>query len=80
MIRATHFGGESMMPEKISTWTSVEYEAAISEFGKLWGARSGKTEGRRLDRLATLLDSYEAEYYQAPQPERGAAVVPSMRS
>jgi HTH-type transcriptional regulator/antitoxin HigA len=59
-----------MMPEKISTWTSVEYEAAISEFGKLWGARSGTSEGRRLDRLATLLDSYEALHYSAPRPDQ----------
>jgi hypothetical protein len=62
-----------MMPEKISAWTSVEYEAAISEFGKLWGARSGTSEGRRLDRLATLLDSYEAQYYQAPRQDQRAA-------
>lgn len=62
-----------MMPEKISTWTSVEYEAAISEFGKLWGARSGTSEGRRLDKLATLLDSYEAQYYQTQQTEQRAA-------
>jgi HTH-type transcriptional regulator / antitoxin HigA len=62
-----------MMPEKISTWTSVEYEAAISEFGKLWGARSGTSEGRRLDKLATLLDSYEAQYHQAPRPEQCVA-------
>ncbi|UVC08077.1 hypothetical protein IHQ71_23410 [Rhizobium sp. TH2] len=73
MIRANHFGAENMMPEKISAWTSVEYEAAISEFGKLWSTRSGNTQDRRLDRLATLLDSYEAEYYQAQQPEQRAA-------
>jgi len=62
-----------MMPEKISTWTSVEYEAAISEFGKLWGARSGVSDGRRLDRLAALLDSYEALYHSAPRPDPRAA-------
>src|SRR6516162_6925193 len=40
-----------------------DYEAALDEVGRLWGARAGTRDGDRLDVLATLIDAYEAEHY-----------------
>lgn len=39
--------------------TEEDYDAALSEVVRLWGAKSGTPEGDRLDLLATLIDSYE---------------------
>ena len=41
--------------------TEANYEAALSEVERLWGARAGTPEGDRLDVLATLIDAYEAD-------------------
>jgi HTH-type transcriptional regulator/antitoxin HigA len=35
----------------------------------LWGARSGTSEGGRLDLLATLIDAYEARHYPMDPPD-----------
>jgi len=43
--------------------TSREYEAALKEVKRLWGAKVGTPEGDRLDVLATLIDAYEAKHY-----------------
>jgi HTH-type transcriptional regulator / antitoxin HigA len=47
-----------------------DYEAALKEVERLWGAKMGTREGDRLDVLATLIDAYEAENYpfDAPDP------------
>lgn len=37
-----------------------DYEAALAEIEKLWGAKSGTAAGDRVDLLATLIDAYEA--------------------
>ena len=42
--------------------TEVDYEHALAEVEHLWGAKSGTPDGDRLDRLATLIDAYEAEH------------------
>ncbi len=49
--------------------TEPEYEAVMAEVGRLWGARSGTPDGDRLDRLATLIDAYEAEYWPMDTPD-----------
>jgi HTH-type transcriptional regulator/antitoxin HigA len=49
--------------------TKKDYEAALVEFEKLWGARSGTAAGDRLDVLATLIDAYEAEHYPMDPPD-----------
>lgn len=36
-----------------------DYEAALLEVERLWGAKSGTPRGDRLDVLATLVDAYE---------------------
>jgi HTH-type transcriptional regulator/antitoxin HigA len=54
--------------------TEADYDAALAEAERLWGAESGTPTGDRLDALATLIDAYEAQHYpmdlpEAPQPE-----------
>ena len=43
--------------------TEADYEAALAEIERLWGAPAGAPEGDRLDILATLVDAYENEHY-----------------
>jgi HTH-type transcriptional regulator/antitoxin HigA len=49
--------------------SEVDYEAALAEVERLWGARSGTPEGDRLDVLATLIDAYEAERHSIDPPD-----------
>lgn len=49
--------------------TEDDYEAALQEIERLWGARSGTPEGDRLDILATLIDAYENEHYPIDPPD-----------
>lgn len=49
--------------------TEQDYEAALAEMGRLWGARSGTVEGDRLDVLATLIEAYEAEHHPMDPPD-----------
>jgi HTH-type transcriptional regulator/antitoxin HigA len=46
-----------------------DYEAALKEVGRLWGAKAGTRDGDRLDVLATLIDAYEAERYPMDPPD-----------
>jgi HTH-type transcriptional regulator / antitoxin HigA len=58
------------MPDKIQAIrTNSEYEAALKKIELLWGAKGGTPEGDRLDRLATLIDAYEAERYPMDPPD-----------
>jgi len=49
--------------------TKANYEAALKEIERLWGARSGTPAGDRLDILATLIDAYEDERYPMDPPD-----------
>jgi HTH-type transcriptional regulator/antitoxin HigA len=49
--------------------TEADYEAALAEIARLWGARAGTPEGDRLDILATLVDAYENEHYPMDPPD-----------
>src|SRR3954465_13249171 len=49
--------------------TKKDYEAALKEVERLWGAKAGTREGDRLDVLATLVDAYEAEHYPMDPPD-----------
>src|SRR5919106_2563268 len=49
--------------------TEADYEAALAEAERLWGARVGTPEGDRLDILATLIDTYESEHYPMDPPD-----------
>ena len=49
--------------------SEVDYETALAEVERLWGARSGTPEGDRLDVLATLIDAYESEHHPIDPPD-----------
>jgi HTH-type transcriptional regulator/antitoxin HigA len=49
--------------------TRRDYDAALTEVERLWGAKSGTPEGDRLDVLATLIEAYEAEHYPMDPPD-----------
>ena len=49
--------------------TKRDYEAALKEIERLWGAKTRTPEGDRLDVLATLVDAYEAEHYPIDPPD-----------
>ncbi|MBM3648490.1 MAG: helix-turn-helix domain-containing protein [Alphaproteobacteria bacterium] len=46
-----------------------DYEAALGEIERLWGAKIGTPQGDRLDVLATLIDAYESEYHPIDPPD-----------
>ena len=54
--------------------TEADYEHALAEVERLWGARRGTLDGDRLDRLATLIDGYEAEHDPMDPPDLGEAI------
>jgi len=53
----------------------VDYEAALSEAQKLWGAKTGTPDGDRLDILATLIDVYEANHHPIDPPDPVEAIL-----
>lgn len=50
--------------------TKKDYEAALTEIERLWGAKRGTPAGDRLDVIATLIDVYEQDHFpiEAPDP------------
>jgi len=54
--------------------TEADYEAALVEVERLWGAKSGTPDGDRLDILATLIDVYEAAQYPMDPPDPVEAI------
>jgi len=54
--------------------TEEDYEAALAEAGRLWGARSGTPEGDRLNALATLIDADEIRHYPVDTPDPPEAI------
>jgi HTH-type transcriptional regulator/antitoxin HigA len=49
--------------------TRADYEKALAEVERLWGAKGGTPKGDRLDILATLIDAYEAEHFPMDPPD-----------
>ncbi len=49
--------------------TQADYEAALAEMKRVWGAKSGTPDGDRLDILATLVDTYEAQHFPMDPPD-----------
>ena len=49
--------------------TEADYEVALAEVARLWGAKSGTPKGDRLDVLATLIDAWENEHYPIDPPD-----------
>jgi HTH-type transcriptional regulator/antitoxin HigA len=54
--------------------TEADYQAALAEIERLWGAKLGTAQGDRLDVLATLIDAYEAEHYPIDPPDPVEAI------
>lgn len=52
----------------------ADYEVALAEVERLWGAKAGTPEGDRLDVLATLIDAYEAEHHPMDPPDPVEAI------
>jgi HTH-type transcriptional regulator / antitoxin HigA len=51
-----------------------DYEEALAEVERLWGAPAGTAAGDRLDILATLIDAYEALHYPMDPPDPVEAI------
>jgi HTH-type transcriptional regulator / antitoxin HigA len=49
--------------------SEADHRAALAEIEALWGAPSGTPEGDRLDVLATLIESYEAQHHPIDPPD-----------
>jgi len=49
--------------------TEADYESALKEIEKLFGAEPGSPAGDRLDVLITLVEAYEDEHYAIPAPD-----------
>ena len=49
--------------------SEADYDAALEEVERLWGAKSGTPEGDRLDVLTTLIEVYEAKHYPRDPPD-----------
>lgn len=47
----------------------ADYDAALIEVARLWGASGGSPEGDRLDVLATLIEAYEAKVHPMDPPD-----------
>lgn len=50
--------------------SEADYEEALAEIERVWGAKEGTPEGDRLDVLATLVEAYERKHFpmEAPDP------------
>jgi len=55
--------------------SEADYEAALAEAERLWGAEVGTPEGDRLDVLATLIDAYEAKHFPMDLPDPIEAIL-----
>jgi HTH-type transcriptional regulator / antitoxin HigA len=49
--------------------TNADYESALDEIERLWGAKKGTPNGDKLDVLATLVDVYEAKRFPMDSPD-----------
>ena len=58
-----------MTPDLKPIRTEADYEQALAEVGRLWGAKNGTPDGDRLDIIATLIDVYETEHYPMDPPD-----------
>jgi HTH-type transcriptional regulator/antitoxin HigA len=52
----------------------VDYEAALKEVQRLWGAEPGTPEGDRFKVLFTLVEAYEDQHYPISPPDPVEAI------
>jgi HTH-type transcriptional regulator/antitoxin HigA len=43
--------------------TKADYERALREIERMWGAKEGTPQGNQLDVLATLVEAYERKHF-----------------
>ena len=55
--------------------TEADYEAALKEIERLWGASYGSSEGDKLDVFVTLVEAYEEAHYPIPPPDPIEAIL-----
>ncbi|WP_394891815.1 type II toxin-antitoxin system HigA family antitoxin [Mesorhizobium sp. AaZ16] len=55
--------------------TEADYDEALAEVGRLWGAKSGAPDGDRLDVLATLIEAYETRMHPIDPPDPIEAIL-----
>jgi HTH-type transcriptional regulator / antitoxin HigA len=60
--------------------TEAEYEAAIAEVRRLWGAEIDTPDGNRLDLLLVLVSAYEEERFQIDPPDPIDAIIERMNN
>ncbi len=60
--------------------TEADYEAALAEIDRLWGAEYGSPQGDKLDILATLVEAYEEQHYPISPPDPIEAILHYMES
>lgn len=49
--------------------TKADYEQALREIERVWGAKEGTSEGDRLDVLTTLVEAYERKHFPIDAPD-----------
>ena len=49
--------------------SEADYQSALDEVNRLWGAKAGTPEGDRLDVVATLIDAYESAHEPIDPPD-----------
>lgn len=49
--------------------TEADYDAALRELDRLWGAAIGTPDGDCLDVLATLIEMYESQHHPMDPPD-----------
>jgi|SRR5271165_4504307 len=54
--------------------SEADYERALAEVERLWGAKAGTPRGDLLEILATLIDSYETANYPMDPPDPVEAI------
>jgi len=60
--------------------TQIDYDAALAEVERLWGATPDTPEGDKLEVLFTLVEAYENEHYPILPPDPISAIEYFMES
>ena len=55
--------------------TEADYDTAMTEVERLWGATSGTPRGDRLDVLVTLIEAYEEKHFPIDPPDPITAIL-----
>tara|TARA_B100000315_G_scaffold260653_1_gene323735 strand:- start:4517 stop:4882 length:366 start_codon:yes stop_codon:yes gene_type:complete len=55
--------------------TQADYEEAVAQVEKLWGAKPDTPKAEKLDVLLTLVDAYESEQFSIDAPDPIEAIL-----